>query len=187
LSNFFGTASQSWIWEYFVSNFGWVDWMLLTFVFLGVLLGLKNGLSVELPRLGETLLSLYLTMEFHTFFAAWVARETPWPETHAKIFTFFLTWCLSWFVLRLLFEIAGRLVHLEVAGPFQWVAGLFVGGLRYTLLCSVVSFFLVLFPLDWIQQSYKVQSWSGQTLAQVPAKIHSWINEFILQRESAQA
>ena len=177
-------VSENWFWRYFFSHFGWVDWSLAAFLFLGVLLGLKNGLSKEIPRLIESLISLYVTLEYHSFFAAWIARETPWPESYARIFTFLLGWLATWIVLRLLFEILGRLTHLEVASPFQWVGGFFVGGVRYLLLFSMLSYLLVLSPLDCIQQSYRVQSWSGQTVAQIPAKIHDWINGVILQRKT---
>ena len=159
--------------------------MLTAFLFLGVLLGLKNGLSKEIPRLIETLISLYVTLECHSFFATWIARETPWPESYARIFTFLIGWLASWIVLRLLFEILGRLTHLEVAAPLQWVGGFFVGGVRYLLFFSMLSYFLVLFPLDWIQQSYRVQSWSGPTVAQIPAKIHDWVNGIVLFRKTS--
>ena len=158
--------------------------MLAMFLFLGVLLGLKNGLSKELPRLIESFISLYLTLEYYYFFDDWLSRETPWPETYARVFTFLAAWLVSWLVLRLLFEILGRLIHLQVASPFEWVGGFFVGGLRYLLFFGMVSFFLVLFPLDWVQRSYRVQSWSGQVVAQIPAKIHDWVNTVILQRKS---
>ena len=184
MGNFFGMISESWFWRYFFSHFGWVDWMLTAFLFLGVLLGLKNGLNKELPRLVELLISLYVTLEYYSFFAVWISRETPWPETYARIFTFLVGWLASALVLRLLFEILGRLIHLEVASPFQWIGGFFVGGLRYFLLFSMVSFFLVLFPLDWLQRSYRVQSWSGPFVAQLPAKIHDEVNTVILQRRN---
>lgn len=177
--------TESWFWRYFFSHFGWVDWALTLFVFIGILLGLKNGLNRELPRLLETVISLYVTMEYHTFFAAWLARETPWPETYTRIFTFAVVAFVSWLVLRLLFEIVGKLVHLEVARPFQWVGGILVGGMRYFLFFSIVSYFLVLFPLDWIHRSYQVQSWSGQTVSQIPSTIHSWLNEFVLRKMKA--
>ena len=185
MSNFLGAVSESWFWRYFFSHFGWVDWMLTLFIFIGILLGLKNGLSREFPRLLETLISLYVTMEYHTFFAAWIARETPWAEAYARIFTFAALGLASWLVLRLLFEIMGKLVHLEVASPFQWVGGILVGGVRYFVFFSLVSYFLVLFPLDWIHRSYQVQSWGGQILSQIPPRIHDWINESILRRIKA--
>ena len=145
--------SESWYWNYFFSHFGWVDWTLAAFLFLGVLMGLKNGLSKEIPRLIETLISLYVTLEYYGFFAVWISRETPWPESYARIFAFLVAWIATWVVLRLLFEILGRLTHLQVASPIQWIGGFFVGGLRYLLFFSMLSYFLVLFPLDWIQRS----------------------------------
>lgn len=183
MDNFFGMVSQSWTWRYFFSHFGWVDWMLTFFLFIGVLLGLKNGLSRELPRIFEALISLYVTMESYPFFALWLSRETPWPEAHTKVLTFALLWVLSGLSLRILFEIAGRLVHLEVSGPFQWLAGVLVGSLRYYLFFSMISYFLILFPLDWTHRSYKVQSWSGQVLTQTPPKIQEWINSILLRRQ----
>lgn len=182
MNHFFSVITDSWFWRYFFSHFGWVDWALVFFIFIGILLGLKNGLNRELPRLLETMISLYVTMEYYHFFAAWLARETPWAEAYTQVFTFAAVGLVSWFVLRLLFEIVGRFAHLEVASPFQWVGGMVVGGVRYFLFFSLVSYFLVLFPLDWIHRSYQVQSWSGQTLSQTPSKIHGWINESILRR-----
>jgi len=182
LSHFFEMVTESWFWKYFLPQLGWVDWALAIFVFIGILLGLKNGLSREFPRLIEMVISLYVTMEYHGPSAAWLARETPWPEAHVRIFTFAAAAVGSWFVLRLLFEIAGRLARLEVAIPLQWTGGGLVGSVRYFLFFSLVSYFLLLFPLDWIHRSYQVQSWSGQTLSRVPSKIHTGLNKFVLRK-----
>ncbi len=179
MGNAFGVISENWFWKYFFSHFGWVDWTLVAFIFLGVLIGLKNGIGKEFPRLIEGLISLFLTMEYYAFFAAWISRETPWPESYARIFTFLIGWIATWLVLRLLFEILGKLAHIEVATPIQWVGGFFVGGLRYFLFFCMLSYFLTLFPLDWIQRSYKVESWSGQTVSQIPAKIHETVSRVI--------
>ena len=170
--------TQSWFWRYLFSHFGWVDWTLSGFLFIGLILGLKNGVTKELPRLIEVSVSLYVTLEYYTFFAEWLARETPWPESYARVLTFALLGLLSWFILRLLFEIVGKLIHLEVANPFQAVGGLLLGGARYFLFFAFLSYFLLLFSSDWIHRSYQVQSWSGQTLVQIPLKIHDWIHSF---------
>lgn len=176
-------TSESWFWRYFFSHFGWVDWLLSLFVFVGVLLGLKNGLSRELPRLGESFISLYATLEYYGALASWLAHETPWPESYTKIFTFLLLWFLTTLLLRLLFEIIGRLVHLEIAAPFEWLGGFLIGAVRYFLFLSMVSYFLVLLPLDWIQSSYKVKSWSGSVLIQTPSKIHEKVNRILSFRK----
>lgn len=179
MANWLAALTESWYWRYFFSHFGWVDWMLSIFLLLGVLLGLKNGLSRELPRLLEILISLYVTLQYYSFFAVWLAHETPWPESYGKIFTFLFVWFLSALVLRLLFEILGRLVHLQIAAPFEWLGGLLIGAARYFLLFCMLSYFFILLPLDWTQTSYKVKSWSGPTMIKVPAKIHETINRFM--------
>ena len=152
-----------------------MDWTLAFFLLIGVLLGLKNGLSRELPRLLETLLSLCVTFASYSFFAEWLSRETPLPETYSRALTFGLAGFLSWLCLRLLFEILGKLVQLQVVAPFQALGGLLIGGVRYFIFFSLISYLLLLFPLDWIHNSYQVQSWSGQTLAQIPAKIYETV------------
>ena len=180
MSQFLAMVSESWFWRYFLAHFGWVDWLLTLFIFVGILLGLKNGLSRELPRLLESLLSLYATLEYYGVLAGWLARETPWPESYCRIFTFLLIWFSASILLRLGFEIIGRLVHLEIAAPFQSLGGFLVGGLRYFLFASMVSYFLVLIPLDWTQSSYKVNSWSGGVLIQTPTKIYEGINRLLM-------
>lgn len=182
MDNFFGMVNESWFWRYFLSHFGWVDWGLVIFLLLGILMGLKQGLSRELPRLLESLISLYVTLEYSSLFAAWLSRETPWPESYLKIFTFAVVGTLSGLLLRLLFEILGRLASLQIASPFQEIGGFLIGGGRYFIFFSLLSYFLLLFPLDWIHQSYQVQSWSGQIVAQVPSKIHDWVNGVVLRR-----
>ena len=175
VNNLLAAVTDSWFWRYFFSHFGWVDWVLTAFVLVGIILGLKHGLSQELPRLFETVISLYVTFEYYTFFSEWLARETPWPESYARIFTFAALGFLTWFSLRLLFEIGGKLVHLEVASPFQMIGGLLLGGLRFFIFYCVVSYLLMLFPLDFIHRSYQVQSWSGPVLSQAAPRIHDGI------------
>jgi len=184
LSNFFGAITETWFWRYFLSHFGWVDWTLAAFVLVGIIMGLKHGVNVELPRLLESLVSLYVTLEYYSFFAEWLARETPWPESYARVATYAALGFLSWLTLRLLFEILGKVVRLEVAAPFQIAGGVLVGGLRYFIFFSLVSYLLVLFPLDFIHRSYQVQSWSGQYLTQLPPKVHEWIKGLWARREA---
>jgi hypothetical protein len=86
LINFLGTVTESWFWRYFFAHFGWVDWLLTAFVVVGIFMGLKHGVTGELPRLFETLIALYVTFDYYSFFAEWLARETPWPESYARAF-----------------------------------------------------------------------------------------------------
>lgn len=178
-------VTESWFWRYFFSHFGWVDWTLCAFLLVGILLGLKHGVSQELPRLLGMLISLYVTFEFYMILAAWLARETPWPESYTRVFTFGIIWASSWFSLRLIFEIVGRLMHIEAAKPIQMVGGVLLGMVRYFLFFSFISYFLVLFPLDWIHRSYQVSSWSGQLLVQVVPKIHDWIKGTAIRKATA--
>lgn len=185
MDNFLGNVNQSWVWEYFFSHLGWVDWLLLVFLLMGIVMGLSHGMSQELPRLLEILICLYVTFEYSSFFADWLARETPWPEAYARVFVFALLGFLSWLSLRLLFAIMGKLIHLEVATPLQIVGGAVVGLVRYFIFFCFISSFLILFPLDWIHRSYQVQSWSGKTLAQVGPKIHGSIKGLVFSRQGA--
>ena len=175
MNQFFEAVTQSWYWQYFFGHFGWVDWVLTVFVLVGILLGLKHGLSAELPRLFETAASLYVTMEYYGFLAQWLARETPWPESYAQVFTFAVVGFASWFALRLLFEILGKFFSLQVAAPFQILGGALLGAVRYLIFFSLISYLLTLFPVDFLHRSYQVQSWSGHNLVEVPGKIHAWL------------
>lgn len=181
MHNLVGTVTESWFWQYFFSHFGWVDWALTVFLIVGMIIGLRNGAGRELPRLLETLVSLYVTFEYYSLLAEWITRETPCPESYAQVIAFALLGLVSWLLLRLIFEIAGKLIHLEVAAPFQWIGGLLIGGARYGVFFSLISYLLVLLPLDWIHRSYQVQSWSGQTLAQFAPQVHGWLKGFAIR------
>lgn len=182
MDKIYSTVSQSWFWQYFFSHFGWVDWILVIFIMIGIVIGLKSGASVELPRLLETALSLYVTFEYYSFFSDWLVRETPCPETYARVMTFALLGFLSWFLIRIVFEIIGKFMHLEIASPFKWIFGFFLGGLRYLLFFSLISYLLMLLPIDWIHRSYQVQSWSGQRLVQLPVTLYQGVKGFLTPR-----
>lgn len=179
------TIGQSWFWKYFFSHFGWVDWILSIFILVGIIMGLKHGLSQELPRLLEIFISLYVTFQYYSFFSDWITRETPLPESYARPFMFGLVAVINWVALRLLFEILGKFIHLQIANPFQILGGLMIGAFRYFLIFSLISYTLVLFPPDWVNRAYRVQSWSGHVLTQFPQKIHSWINGVIVPKVQA--
>lgn len=178
-TNFLGNVTESWFWKYFFSHLGWVDWLLIAFVIVGFFLGLRNGMSKELPRLLESLIALLATFEYYGLLSDWLTRETPLMETYAKALTFGLVWFVCWLCLRMVFEILGKLIHLEVSAPFEAIGGVAIGGARYILFFSLLSFFLMLFPLDWIHRSYQVHSWSGQTLTEIPRQIHEWTRGFL--------
>ena len=182
MDNVTSTITQSWFWQYFLSHFGWVDWMLTAFLLVGLILGLKNGASQELPRLVESAAAIYVTFEYHPLISDWLARETPCPEAYARVIAFGFVGFASWFLLRLSFEIIGKFIHLEIVKPFQILGGALIGGLRYALFFSFISYLLVLLPLDWIHRSYEVQSWSGQTLRQIPPQVYEGVKEFVFRK-----
>jgi uncharacterized membrane protein required for colicin V production len=175
VSTFLANFTESWFWKYFLSHLGWVDWLLIAFFVVGVFLGLKNGLSKEIPKLLESLIALLVTFEYYGFFSEWLTRETPLTETYAKVLTFGLVWFICWICLRMIFEIVGKLLRLEVSAPLEALGGLAVGAVRYFLFFSLLSYFLILFPLDWIHQSYEVQSWSGPRILQIPPAIYQTV------------
>jgi uncharacterized membrane protein required for colicin V production len=179
-SHFLANFTESWFWKYFLSHLGWVDWLLIAFFVVGVFIGLKNGLSKEIPKLLESLIALLVTFEYYGLFSEWLARETPLAETYAKALTFGLTWFVCWLCLRMIFEIVAKLLHLEVSAPLEAFGGLALGAVRYALFFSLLSFFLVLFPLDWIHQSYEVHSWSGPRIVQVPPTIYQTVREVLV-------
>lgn len=159
-----------------------MDWVLTAFLLIGVVLGLKHGMSQELPRLLEILIALYVAFEYHPVLTDWLTRETPCPEAYARPLTFGLVSFLAWLSLRLLFEILGKLIHLEVANPFQILGGLLIGGARYFLIFALISYLFILFPLDWIHRAYQVQSWSGPFLTELPPKIYAWTKSTVVSK-----
>jgi len=174
--------NQSWFWKYFFSHLGWVDWVLAAFFLVGIILGLKNGLSQEMPKVAETFITLCFTMEFYPFCSQWVAERTPFPEAYIQPGTFALLGLLTWFIVHLSFKSMGKWVRLQIAAPFEAVFGALVGGVRFFIFFGLISYLLTLFPLDWLQRSYKVQSWSGQMLIQVPTQIHGWVRNLVVRQ-----
>ena len=69
----------------------------------------------------------------------------------------------------------GKLIHLSMAPPLEIMGGILLGALRFSLFFCMISYFLMLFPLDFLHHAYQIQSWSGHTLVRAAPKIHERI------------
>lgn len=182
MDNLYATLQQGWFWQYFFSHLGWVDWVLAAFCLVGIILGLKNGLSREIPKIIEIFVTLCVTMEFYPFLGQVITQMTPMPEVYIQPGTFALLGLSVWFLTHFLFKSLGKLACLQIMSPFEAILGSLAGGIRFLIFFGLVSYLLVLFPLDWLQRSYKVQSWSGQMLVEMPVRIHEWVRHMVIRQ-----
>ncbi|MBF0570692.1 MAG: CvpA family protein [Candidatus Omnitrophica bacterium] len=128
-----------------IKSINWID-VVLAFLFVRMIfVGVKNGFISEFFKLLGAIASLFLSLHYYSFLAAWAAGKTniSWP------YWGLLTFALLWAAVSLFFKFFkdGMLVLFKVETTHQgfdkYAAGIVAVG-RGILVCSMAIFLVLL-------------------------------------------
>ncbi|GEM_PF-1630926 len=156
-----------------LAKIGWVDVVALLLIFWGLVAGIKRGLEVELPKFLEIAVSTVITFHYYEFVGSRLHTSLSAPESPAQFFSFLGIAVVSVLALRLFFKILGTLVSLKFMTGISRVGGALTGALRWILTFSLLSYFILMLPLNSIKNSFTAErSWSGPFFAQTSQKFY---------------
>lgn len=155
------------------ARIGWVDVVALILIFWGMVVGIKRGLEIELPLFLEIAISNFVTFHYYRVLGGILCAKLSAPEGPAYFFSFLGIAIGSVLALRLFFKVLGTLVSLKFMNAISRTGGAAVGALRFIFIFSLLSYFLLLLPLGFFQNSYTAErSWSGPFFAQTSEKFY---------------
>lgn len=140
-----------------------LDIILLIILALGLVQGLRRGLSGEIARLIGTILAVWAGWYFYHPLGRTIMENTRLTDEEAFATSFFI--CLvgvfiAFLLLRLLF---GKIMEVTFKGSgLERVGGALAGLLRTMIACAALLFFLHLLPSAFLRQSIAEDSYFGR-------------------------
>lgn len=155
------------------AKIGWVDIVGLILFFWGILTGIRRGLELELPMFLEITLNTLVTLHFYQAVGGFLEVKFAVPEWPAELLSFMVLALVCGFFLRLFFNVLGTFVSIQFMAVVSRLGGGVAGCLRLMLFFSLVSYFLLMLPLDFFKNSFGTdRSWSGPFFAQASEKFY---------------
>lgn len=163
----------------FWSSLGWVDILLFIVFFVGVILGVKKGLAQVLPNLIEVMVAQIVVIEYTAKLTSFASSRFGIPNWPIQIIIFASLAIISIFVIRFFFKALSLIATVDFKQPLNNLGGAFMNGLTLVLFLSLVSEFIMLFNIPFIQESLTQKSLSGPYLIQVCEQVHYFFERWI--------
>ena len=165
-------------WASLWMNMGWMDIVfLLTFAF-GVFLGLQKGLSKVFPVFFEVVTAQTVSIEYSKTLAEFLYVRIPIPVEflHIGVFAVLAIACII--LVRLLFQLLLLFASVDFKSPVNNAGGAILSGVAWFLYLSLISSFLVLFQIPFIQETFTGRSISGPYLVKSSQRVHDFFVKF---------
>ena len=166
--------------ENILNTYNIIDIIIAIFLAIGLIQGIRRGLSGELARLIGIIVAVWAGWHFYHPLGNRLLQSTRLGEQEAYAAAFFI--CLAGIVLIMVILrlILRKIMEITFKGGFvERVGGACAGLLRSALICAAILFFLNLLPSDYIRQKVSQDSIAGRLVStQLPKAYHtmrSWI------------
>ena len=163
----------------FWSSMGWVDVILIIVFLLGIFFGLKKGFAKMLEGLIEVMTAEVVVVEYNATLASFLAARFQISIQILQVITFAVLTILSILILWFIFKLLSLIVDVLFKQPLNNIGGALAGGLQFILFLGLISEFLMLFPIPFIQESFIHKSISGPYLIQACEHIHYFFERWI--------
>ena len=168
-------------WSLIMMKMGWIDVVFLIVFGMGVFIGLRKGLAYAFSRLFEVLAAQIIAIQYASPFAQFLHVRFQIPVLVPQVIIFAALAIGSIIGVRFLFQALAFIATVDFKSPFNGVGGALVNGIQLVLLLGLVSGFLALFPIPFIQETFRDKSLMGSYLAQSSREIHDFFLNWALK------
>ena len=160
-----------------VRYFNWVDVLVIMISLKIIYTSLKNGVVVELFKLGGALFALYICLHYYTVVSDTLRKNIGLKNMPLDFLDFliflslFIIAYVSFVGLRAVFS---RLVKMQTLPRLNKFGGLLLGMGRIIVLSSVIVYMLAISSIGYMKRSAQT-SYFGKDLFQVSVNTYSWL------------
>jgi uncharacterized membrane protein required for colicin V production len=154
-----------------------IDWILLIAIFWGLVQGSRKGFSEMFGKLLGIFLVSMLTVSFYQAGAAYMNEGLPVLSLKAaEPFVFFLMSIFLWISVSWGINVFGKFFTIKAQGLLETLGGMIFGALRMVLLLSFIAQFLLLLPIESVQQTFKQgRTYAGYTVSRFVPDLHKLV------------
>ena len=177
LSQMIEQIVRSQIWRYVANRFGWVDWVTLAFLFLGLIRGARHGFLRMLVKIAEVLLIAYVTFLYYMKTSDLLRIYVSFLPAKALPITTYAVIALPLaFLIHILDKKCSQWFSTNLSGAIKGIGGALAGMIYALFLWSFISQPLILTPIRHLAKSYeKGISISGPTVSTLMPKLYQKI------------
>ena len=161
------------------STLTWLDITFLAVIFIGLVMGHRKGVANFFGKL----LLLLITVTFTHQFAEPAAKSFPFASPIAamlmKALTFGSFAAMCYFLVGIAFNVIGKILQIKFSELFDRITGAILGCAYFILLFSFISNFALIFPGDWLHETYEKKAPVGKFLIKLSPEVHNRIIETI--------
>ncbi len=150
----------------------WVDIVVVVFLIRGAYVGYKEGLSVELVKLGTVFSTYYFAISYYSNFAIWIAGHTRLALSWATVVAFLTIAVSSLVLVWLLFKVLAKIVVLQFASQISTAGGVLVGISRALLISALFLFAIFFVPNNYVKRQIYTNSWFGHRAIDASPKLY---------------
>ncbi|MBN1871208.1 MAG: CvpA family protein [Candidatus Omnitrophica bacterium] len=156
-----------------IAYFNWVDLLVFIIMILSTYIGSQRGLFGELLYLLGLYIIAILSMRFSSPLSYFLNRYMFLPLNVCYVISFICIIGLLYFVFKRLYAFLLNIAKIEVFHSLNKIGGLLIGMMRGFVVSVLVSFALVLMPIQYISESVKIYSLSGNFLLNSGSTLYS--------------
>jgi membrane protein required for colicin V production len=138
-----------------------VDGIVAVVLFLGILGGIRRGLSGELLRVITIVIAIVIGWRFSDQTAAWLADNSDWPNDDLKAVAFFGLIVAVYLILGIIRHGFRLLLDFSFKGKMEYIGGALFGLVRSLVFCAVALLGASMIPSESVQSAVN-DSRSGQ-------------------------
>jgi uncharacterized membrane protein required for colicin V production len=160
-----------------LQSFQPIDWIFLFLILWGLGQGSRKGFCEMFGKLLGIFLISMLTLSFYGRVAAFLSSNISFLSlSAAKPFALFLLTIFLWLSVSWCLNIFGKFFKMEAQGMLKTLGGMVLGGARMMLLMSFLAQFLLLLPIDAVQNTFKPgHTYTGYTIARLVPDLHKLV------------
>ena len=160
-----------------LKSFSPFDWIFLIVIFLALLQGSRKGFSEMFGKLLGIVLVSMLTLSFYPDTAQRLSGIIPVLSVQVtEPIAFFMLAVFLWLSVSWSLNIFGKFFKVEAQGFLKTLGGSIFGVLRMLLLISFLAQFLLLLPVDPLQEIFKPgRTFTAHTVSRLAPDLHKLI------------
>ena len=176
ISNGFDRIVQSVVWQSLISRFQWLDWLVIVFLAVGFIYGVRKGTKGVFSDILRLVIVVTLTFEMDDkvlYFLRPYIRFFP-AHTHVLV-SFIITAFVFWLIIYF-FAVQLRKSKSKSSTTSQMLGGAVLGMIYLFLNLSFLSQVFILGPWESVKKTYEPkESYTGYMLSRATPKIHEFI------------